>query len=404
MTAPDHPAATAADPEAPMPVALAAILDDRHPEKVDTTEWARRALADPDLAARDEACRFWPEGWARCAERGILGLIVDPAYGGMGLDLVTAMLRFEGLSVGCDDGGLAFALSSQIWTMQMALERFGTEEQKRTWLPSLVDGSARGCFAMSEHEAGSDAFSLRTTATRVDGGYRLDGHKAWVTLAPVADVIIVFATVNPEVGRWGVTAFCVDLRTPGIEVQANRSKMGLRTTPFADVVFDGCVVPESARMGAEGAGASIFSTTMESERGFLLAGSVGRLEAQIAETVAFANERVQFDQPIGAFQAVSHEIANMKLAHENARLLLYKAVALQDRGEPSMLTAALAKLAASEAALDGSLAAVRVAGARGYVSEYGIERPLRDNVGGIVYGGTSAIQRNIVARLLGLPG
>lgn len=385
-------------------VALEALLDDRHPEKVDCSEWARTALIDPGLAERDERSEFWAEGWARCAERGILGTLVDPAYGGEGLDLVTAMLRFEGLAAGCDDGGLVFGLSTQLWTMQMALERYGTDEQKQTWLPRLIDGSAIGCFAMSEHDAGSDAYAIATTATKVDGGYRLDGTKAWVTMSPVADVVITFATVNPDLGRWGITAFCVDLSTPGAEVQPRRSKMGLRTTPFADITFDGAVVPESARMGAEGSGAAIFSATMESERAFLLSGSVGRLERQIADTVAFANERRQFDQPIGAFQAVAHEIADMKLAHEHARLLLYKAVALQARGDTSMMTAALAKLSASEAALSGSMTAVRVHGARGYVSEFGVERPLRDNVGGIVYGGTSAIQRNIVARLLGLPG
>ncbi|MEL7157798.1 MAG: acyl-CoA dehydrogenase family protein [Actinomycetota bacterium] len=400
MSAQSHSDGVPLDPG----VALAALLDDQHPEKVDCTEWARSHLADPDLGVRDQSCEFWRQGWARCAERGIQGLIVDPAYGGLGLDLVTAMLRFEGVGVGCDDGGLVFALSSQIWTMQMALERFGSDDQKQRWLPGLVDGSALGCFAMSEHGSGSDAFALATTATKVGEGYVLDGTKAWVTLAPVADVAIVFATVNPEVGRWGVTAFCVDLHGPGIEVQPNRTKMGLRTTPFADIVFDGALVPTSARMGGEGAGASIFSAAMESERAFLLAGSVGRLERQIADTVAYANERQQFEQPIGAFQSVAHEIASMKVAHENARNLLYKAAALQARGEASMMAAVLAKLAASEAAVAGSLSSIRVHGARGFVAEYGVERPMRDSVGGLIYGGTSGVQLNIVARLLGLPG
>jgi hypothetical protein len=142
---------------------------------------------------------------------------------------------------------------------------------------------------------------------------------------------------------------------------------------------------------------------MESERAFLLAGSIGQLERQITETVAYANERSQFGQPIGSFQSVSHEIAGMKLAHETARLMLYKAAALQARGAPSMMAAALAKLSASEAALAGALSSVRVHGARGYVSEFGVERTLRDTVGGVIYGGSSGIQRNIVARLLGLP-
>ncbi|MGF1598333.1 MAG: acyl-CoA dehydrogenase family protein [Acidimicrobiales bacterium] len=381
------------------------MLDDRHPEKVAVAAWARAHLCDSDLAGRDERCEFWVEGWQRCADRGIQAMVVDPADGGGGLDLITAMLRFEGLGLGCDDAGLVFALASQIWTMQMALARFGSDEQRARFLPALCDGSAIGAFAMSEPGSGSDAFALATTATALDdGGYRLDGLKAWVTLAPVCDVAVVFATTDPALGRWGVTAFVVEAGTPGMVVGPNRAKMGLRTTPFADVTFDGCRVPASARLGAEGAGASIFSTAMETERAFLLAGSVGQLERQIDQTVAYANQRRQFGQAIGSFQAVSHRIADMKLAHETARLLLYKATALQARGTPSMLAAALAKLSASEAALSGALSAVRVHGAPGYVSETGVERTVRDTLGGVIYGGSSDIQRNIVARLLGLPG
>lgn len=385
-------------------LALDALLDDQHSEKVDCTHWARTILDDPELARRDETCEFWRDGWNRCAERGIQGLVIDERFGGQGLDLVTAMLRFEGLGVGCDDGGLVFGLSSQIWTMQMALDRFGSDEQKARYLPGLVSGEMIGAFAVSEHGAGSDAFALATTATRTDEGYRLNGIKAWVSLGPVCDVVMVFATIDPELGRWGVTAFLVDADTPGLEVQPNRPKMGLRTTPFADVELTDCEIPASARLGNEGAGASIFSTAMESERAFLLAGSVGRLERQIDQTVAYANDRSQFGRSIGAFQGVSHEIADMKLAHETARLLLYKAVALQAKGEPSMMAAALAKLSASEAALAGSVSSVRVHGARGFVSEFGVERGLRDSVGGVIYGGSSGIQRNIIARLLGLPG
>lgn len=385
-------------------VALRAMLDNQHPDKVRVAEWATENLSDPDLLRRDADCAFWREGWNRAAAYGIQGSVLPTNLGGQGLDLVSAMLRFEGLGLGCDDAGLVFALSAQTWTMQMALERFGSDEQRTRWLPELASGAAIGAFAITEEESGSDAFALQTEATPIDGGYRLNGTKAYVTLAPVCDVLLVFATTNPAVGRCGVTAFLIDIKTPGLSVGPNRSKMGLRTTPFADVTFENCEIPESARIGGEGSGASIFSTAMESERAFLLVGSVGQLERHIDTTVAYANDRTQFGQSIGSFQSVSHEIAEMKFAHETARLMLYKAAALQAEGSPSMMAAALAKLSASEAAVAGAMSAIRVHGARGYVSELGVERGLRDTIGGVIYGGSSGIQRNIIARLLGLPG
>ena len=384
-------------------IALEAILNMQHPEKEAMAEWARENLSDPTLLQRDADCEFWSDGWSRCADQGIQGSVLPAELGGQELDLITAMLRFEGLGVGCEDAGLVFGLSAQIWTMQATLEKFGSAEQKERWLPELASGKSIGAFAITEHEAGSDAFAIKTGATKTDAGYVLNGTKAFVTLAPVCDVIVVFTTTNPEVGRWGITGFLVDINTPGITVGPNRPKMGLRTTPFADVTFENCEVPETARIGGEGSGAAIFSSAMESERAFLLAGSVGQLERHIAETIQYANDREQFGQPIASFQSVSHEIADMKFAHETARLMLYKAAALQQRGEPSMMAAALAKLSASEAALAGALSSIRVHGARGYVTEHGVERGLRDTVGGVIYGGSSGIQKNIIARLLGLP-
>ena len=381
---------------------LDALLHLDHPVKVAATEWARAELDDPDLVERDRDCRFWAEGWRRIAERGVLRGSVAPEHGGAGHDLVHTILTIEGLGAGCRDDGLILALSSQVLSVQLTLERFGSPEQVRRWLPELMAG-AIGAFSMSEPHSGSDAYSLTTTATPTSDGYRLDGTKAWVTMAPVADVFIVFASTNLELGRWGITAFLIPADTPGLLVGENRPKMGMRTTPFADITFDGCLVTEDARIGAEGAGASIFSAAMEAERAFLLAGSVGALERNLDDALAYAKSREQFGQPIGAFQAISHELARVKLAHESARTLLYKAAALYTQGSPSMMAAALAKLAASEASLQGALAAVQVHGARGYVTEFGVERDLRNNVGGLIYGGASGIQRNIVARLLGLP-
>ncbi len=382
---------------------LEALLDEQHPRKLEASTWATENLRDPDLVERDASCTFWFEGWQKLAAAGHLGLIADSEYGGGGMSLIDALLTYEGLGHGCTDDGLIFACTSQALTMQLTLERFGTEVQRKDWLPALIAGEAFGAFAMSEPESGSDAFSLTTTATPVDGGWRLDGTKTWVTLGPIADVIIVFATTDRALGRWGITTFVVPADTPGLTIGPNMAKMGMRTTPFSTVTFDGCAVPDEARMGAVGAGASIFSAAMEPERGFLLVGNLGALERVIDTTVEYARTRQQFDTPIGAFQGVSHAIAEAKLGHEAARLLLYKAAALQQRGTPSMLVAAMSKLASSEAALKGALTSIDVHGARGYVTEFEVERDLRNAAGGVIYGGASGIQKNIIARLLGLP-
>ncbi len=251
---------------------------------------------------------------------------------------------------------------------------------------------------------------MATTFARTDGGsdgdggsFVLNGHKAYVTMAPEADVFLVFATSDPKLGQWGVTTFIVDATLEGVTVGPNRPKMGLRTTPFADVTFENVELGPESVLGSVGSGAAVFSTAMEAERAFVLAAQIGAMERQLDDAVAYTRSRRQFSQPIGDFQAVSHRLADMKLRHDNARLQLYRAAALFMSGRPSMEAAALAKIQASEAAVASSVDALLTHGARGYVSEFGVERDLRNVAGGIVYGGTSDIQRNIVARMLRHP-
>ena len=386
--------------------AVEALVDLDHPTKRKTREWAEANLADPELAQRDVECRFWDEGWQRLAERGLIGLLVDPVWGGSGADVVEALLTFEGLGYGCRDAGLLFTLSTQVWTMQPLIERFGTDEQKRRYLPRLCAGEIQAAFCITEADSGSDTFAMTTRCTTEEGPdgtvtHALSGTKSYITSAPRADVFVAFATTDPALGQWGVTVFLVDRDTPGLSVGPNRPKMGLRTTPFADVTFDGCRLGPESVLGSVGSGASIFSTAMEAERAFVLATQIGAMEHQLDQAVRYSRERQQFGQPIGDFQAVGHRLADMKLRHDNARLQLYRSAMLFARGTPSMEAAALAKIQASEAAVASSVDAILTHGARGYVTEFEVERDLRNSAGGIVYGGTSDIQRNIVARLLG---
>lgn len=356
-----------------------------------------------DVETRDREGAFPRELWQACAEFGVLGLSVPDPYGGAGdVDMLTAMLAMEGLGYGCRDNGLAFGLNAQLWTVQLPIVRFGSEEQKLRFLPDLCNGRRIGAHALTEPGAGSDAFNLETRAVRCEGGYRLTGVKRLVTFAPIADLALVFATVDPAKGRWGITAFLVERGTPGFQAGPVREKMGLRTVPIGDLTFEDCVVPAANRIGPEGAGVSISNHSLEVERCCILASQLGAMERQLERAVQFARDRRQFGVPIGKFQAVSNRIAEMKLRLETARLLLYKVAWLQSHGRPAMLEAALLKLHLSESFVLSGMDAIRIHGGTGYLTEGGVERDLRDAIGGILYAGTSDIQRNIIARLLGL--
>jgi alkylation response protein AidB-like acyl-CoA dehydrogenase len=379
-----------------------ALVDHNHPVKRAAQQWSEANLADPLLGERDAASEFWVEGWKRCAEFGIQGLMIDPQFGGQGADLATTLLTLEGLGLGCEDNGLVFALCAQMWTIQNAIARFGTPEQQQRWLPGMSDGSVFGSFCMTEPNTGSDAFALATRAEVTDEHITINGDKAYVTLGPVADVFLVFVNTNPAAGKWGVSAVLVKSDTPGVEVLANQPKMGVRTTPFCNVSFRDCKVPLSNLLGRVGSGGSIFGAVLDDERAFMFIGQLGSAERVLQRSIDRAKTRHQFGRPIGDFQAVAHRITEMRLEHETARLLLYKAALLRERGSSNTLIAALTKLHLSEMAVRTSIDAVKIHGASGYLTATEIERELRDAVGGLVYSGTSDIQRNIVARLLGL--
>lgn len=369
--------------------------------KKNVISFAQKEL-NADILEREKSGLFSRENWLKCAKMGIQGLAVPEEYGGAGVDFLTAVLIMEGFGYGCHDNGLAFALNSQMWSVQPTLLEFGTEAQKNKYLTGLCRGGLIGAYGMTEPGSGSDALSLRTQAIKKDGGYVLNGTKTLVTFAPIADIAIIFATIDPELGKWGVTTFVVDKETPGFTVGSGLDKMGLRTAPIGELIFDDCFVPEENRIGPEGAGASIFNNSQEWERTAILANQLGAMERQLEQAVQYANERKQFGQPIGKFQSVSNRIADMKLRLETARLLTYKAAWLKSSGRPAMLDAALAKLYLSECFVESSLDAIRTFGGYGYMTEFEVERNFRDAIGGTLYGGTSDIQRNIIARLLSL--
>ncbi len=366
-----------------------------------TIEFAQKEL-NSDLAAREKQGHFSRDDWQKCADFGILGLNVPVEYGGQHYDAVTTIAILEALGYGCRDNGLPFGLNSQIWSVQAAVKAFGSDEQKEQYLRAMCTGKAIGAFAITEADTGSDTYSMKARANRVDGGYVLKAEKHYITNAPIADIAVVFASTDPQAGQWGISAFVVENGTRGFTRSSNRDKMGLMTSPFGELYLDDCFVPEENRLGPEGAGVSIFATSMESERGYILSSQLGAMQRQLEEAIGFARERRQFGQPIGRFQAVSRRIVDMKLRLETSRLLLYKLAWLESQGQPLAMDAALTKLHLSESFVESSLDAIRLHGAQGYVQELGIERDLRDGIGGVIYSGTSDIQRNVIARLLGL--
>lgn len=353
-----------------------------------------------DLAQRDKEGVFLEEVWRECADFGILGWCMPEEFGGSALDVVTTIRSLEGIGFGCRDNALTLGLNGQLWSVQEPLLHFGTEDQKRRYLPKLCSGEWTAGHGMTEPESGSDAFNLATRAEKTDGGYLLNGHKSYIGLSPISGLNLVFANTNPDVGQWGVSAFLVESSFDGHEATAARSKMGLRTAPLGDIVLENCFVPEENRLGPEGAGISIFNHSMEWERSFIFASHVGSMARQLEECVQYARRREQFGKSIDSFQSVSNRLAEMKVRLETSRLLLYKLAWMKEQGQPAALEAAMAKLHIGEAFVANSADSIRIHGARGYLSEFEVERDLRDAMGGIIYSGTSDIQRNIIARLL----
>jgi alkylation response protein AidB-like acyl-CoA dehydrogenase len=351
---------------------------------------------------RGGAPRFSRALWDRCGEFGLLGLSVPEADGGSGLGALSTARVLEAFGRGFEDLGLLFSASAHLFACAMPIVEHGSDEAKVTLVPRLATGAAIGANAITEAEAGSDAFALRTRAVRDGDGYRLTGAKSYVTNGPIADVVVVYASTSPEHGYLGVTAFCVPADVPGIHAGEPFHKMGLTSSPISSLYLDDCLVPARYRLGREGEGARIFHDSMRWERACLFAMYVGAMERQLEQVIAHAKGRRQYRKPIGKLQAVAHRVADMALRLEAARLLLYRACWALDRNEGHGLAIPLAKLAVSEAAIRSSLDAVQLHGGAGYVTEMGVERMLRDAIPATIFSGTSEVQRDLVARELGL--
>jgi alkylation response protein AidB-like acyl-CoA dehydrogenase len=362
-------------------------------------EFSSRRLAE-GVIQRDRDCAFSRKLWDACADFGLQAIMVPEEWNGAGHGLMSAVAVLEGIGYGALDNGLVFSVAAHAASCEGPLMEFGSEEQRREWLPGLADGSKIGAPGMTEPDSGSNALALETTAVEDHEDWVLDGSKTFVTNAPVADLFLIYARTGE--GFAGITCFLIPKETEGLTVGPPIEKMGLRTSPMSEVFLENCRVPASAVVGGTGSGAMIFNRTMDLERVLVMAPAIGVMERILERCVTHARQRTTGSGAIGKHQSISHRIADMELELEGARLLLYRAAWHRMHRGTATRESALAKLAVSEAYVAICRSAVQIFGGCGYTVEYELERELRDALATTIYLGTSEIQRNLIAGLRGL--
>jgi butyryl-CoA dehydrogenase len=365
-------------------------------------ETARR-FTDNEIVPRsrdnDRNAHFDTELVAKIAEQGYLGAIVPLQYGGAGLDYLSYGLIVE--EIGRGDSSMRTVVSVQTSLVCSAIVRWGTEEQKRRYLPKLCSGEWLGCFGLTEPDTGSDAANQRTRARRTDAGWVLNGAKMWISMGNVANLALIFAQTDPEKRGKGLACFLVETEgTDGYQPQEIHGKLGLHGSDTAEISLSDCVVSEDGMLGEIGDGFKIAMTSLESGRYSVAAGCVGICQGCLDYSVNYAKERQQFGRPIASFQLVQAMLADMKVETDAARMLVYRAAYLKDTGQPNSTETSVAKLYATEAANRCATTAIQVLGGSGYVDDHPVERYFRDVRVTTLYEGTSQIQKLIIGRAL----
>jgi alkylation response protein AidB-like acyl-CoA dehydrogenase len=361
---------------------------------------AAREFADREITPRvrdnDRAARFDLDLARKLGEVGYLGAPVAEEYGGRGLDYIGYGLIVE--QVGRADSSARTVVSVQTSLVAGSIERWGSEEQKREWLPRLCSGEAFGCFGLTEPDTGSDAANLRTRATKTDSGWSISGQKMWISLGNAAEVALIFAQTDPEKKHRGLACFLVPTDSEGFTSQEIHGKLGLRSSDTAELSLDGVEVGEDAMLGEIGDGFKVAMSALDNGRYSVAAGCVGICEGCVEASVGYSKERRQFGVPLARFQLVQEMLADMIVKRDSARMLVYRAGALKDEGKPNTMETSIAKLYATESAVECANLAIQVHGGAGYVDDYPVERYLRDARVTTLYEGTSQIQKLIIGR------
>jgi isovaleryl-CoA dehydrogenase len=364
-------------------------------------EATQRFAADkiaPLAAAIDETNTFPRELWPQMGELGLHGVTVEEVYGGLGLGYLEHVVAMEEVSRASASVGLSYGAHSNLCVNQ--IRRWGSEEQKKRYLPPLISGEHVGALAMSEAGSGSDVVSMRLVARKQGDRYVLNGTKFWITNAPHADTLVVYAKTDPEAAGRGITAFLIEKGMKGFGVSKKLDKMGMRGSDTAELVFEDCEVPEENVMGPENGGVGVLMSGLDYERAVLAAGPLGIMQACLDVVLPYVRERKQFGQPIGSFQLMQGKIADMYVALNSARAYVYAVARACDAGMTTRSDAAGAILMASESAVRVSLEAVQALGGAGYTKEYPVERLVRDAKLYDIGAGTNEIRRFLIGREL----
>ncbi len=376
------------------------LTDEQRLIRETVRRFAEQEIA-PVAAENDRAGRFPRELVNRLAALGFLGGPIPKEYGGSGLDYISHALLTE--EVGRADSSLRTTLSVQVSLVALSLVRWGTEEQKRHYLPELCAGRMLGCFGLTEPNAGSDPAGMETTARKQGDGWVLNGTKTWISNGTVADLALVFAQTDPRQGHEGIAAFLIEKGTPGLSTRPITGKLGLRASDTGELIFENCSVPEAAVLGSLGQGFKVAMSALDNGRYSVAAGSVGIIQGCLDACVGYAKTRMQFGRPIGRFQLVQDMIARMAVDCDAARLLVCRAGHLKNQGQPNTVETSIAKYFASEAAVRAATDAVQIFGAYGYAEETPVARYYRDAKVATIYEGTSQIQKLLIgSHLLGM--
>ena len=377
-------------------------FDFGHGEDLDLLRETVRSLANDRIAPRaaeiDEKNTFPRDLWPELGALGLLGITVEESYGGSELGYLAHVIAMEEISRASAAVGLSYGAHSNLCVNQ--LRRWGNAEQKETLLPKLVSGEYLGALAMSESGAGSDVMSMRTTAKRDGDSYVLNGSKMWITNAPGADVLIVYAKTAPDAGKRGLTAFFVERGTPGLSTPQKLDKLGMRGSDTSEVLFENCRIPETNRLAEEGKGAPILMSGLDYERVVLAGGPLGIMAACLDLVMPYIHDRKQFGKAIGKFQLMQGKIADMYTAMNACRAYVYAVAEACDRGRTSRFDAAGCILVAAERATWMAGEAIQALGGNGYINEYAAGRLWRDAKLYEIGAGTSEIRRMLIGREL----